>query len=561
MDEHDKKHKVGPDGHRQDGVSTYPADAHDLRSFQTAADQLSRLPAPVFHKTSDPHDRLFVAAFDGTWNDAVNDPEHITNVGLLSRQINMSADANGRRIVSGYVKGVGTQENAIERTLDGAIGYTYDQRLEEMYRQFTVQAKEWLREDPQAQIRIADIGFSRGAEQAAGFSRLVHERGIQDPDGAVTVRDENGNQVVQYTKPPLVPPGLTPQAVGLFDPVGTGEPRDHDRRLPPSVVSGFQITAEDERRGLFKSTSIIDPGATPDGRFLNVMVGGAHSDVGGGYHLDGLSTRSGNLMTDYLNALSDTPYLQKRAEPGDPALNVVHRSEQGMLLYKLMPKVDRREDEGTVERLVPRHLAGRDEDHFNAQPRDERMAAGFEWRPVNIGPAPAGVTGKETPQMNDRSTNDRPVNPTDPGHPDHALYRQIEGKVHALDASMGRAPDEASARMTASLLAHLRQNGDDNGVRQVDHVVLSGANDKVRAGEYVIMVQGALDNPANRMLAMRTADAVNTSVDASFRQLDGVVRTEDQIRERQFAQQQDRAYDPALRQDPQQTAPGPHVMR
>ena len=39
-----------------------------------------------------------------------------------------------------------------------------------------------------------------------------------------------------------------------------GAPRNHDRRLPPSVISGFQLTSEDERRGLFKSTSIIDMG-------------------------------------------------------------------------------------------------------------------------------------------------------------------------------------------------------------------------------------------------------------------------------------------------------------
>jgi hypothetical protein len=46
--------------------------------------------------------------------------------------------------------------------------------------------------------------------------------------------------------------------VGLFDAVGTGEPvREHDRRLPPSVISGFQIISADERRGLFKSDRII----------------------------------------------------------------------------------------------------------------------------------------------------------------------------------------------------------------------------------------------------------------------------------------------------------------
>ena len=74
---------------------------------------------------------------------------------------------------------------------------------------------------------------------------------------------------LEYTRPPLVEPGQVAQAVGLFDPVGTGDPvKHHDRRLPPSVISGIQITAADERRGLFKSDRIVDPGMTPDGRFL-----------------------------------------------------------------------------------------------------------------------------------------------------------------------------------------------------------------------------------------------------------------------------------------------------
>ncbi|MGO4782137.1 DUF2235 domain-containing protein, partial [Lysobacter sp. 2RAB21] len=75
--------------------------------------------------------------------------------------------------------------------------------------------------------------------------------------------------------------GQVPQAVGLFDPVGTGEPRNHDRRLPPTVMSAFQITAEDERRDQFKSTNILHDGFAEDRRFLNVTVGGAHSNIGG----------------------------------------------------------------------------------------------------------------------------------------------------------------------------------------------------------------------------------------------------------------------------------------
>ncbi|MEO6800193.1 MAG: DUF2235 domain-containing protein [Rhodanobacter sp.] len=192
------------------------------------------------------------------------------------------------------------------------------------------------------------MGFSRGSDQAAGLTRMVHQRGIQDPMGAVYTRDRHGQiKHVEYTVPALVAPGQVPQAVGLFDAVGTGEPmRDHDRRLPPSVISGFQIIATDERRVLFKSDRIIDPGMTPDGRFLGVEVAGAHSDIGGSYHRDGLSIRSDNLMTGYLNAMSERPFLKLQAVPDDPRLNVVHRSEDGMLIYRLGRKVDRLSPDG-----------------------------------------------------------------------------------------------------------------------------------------------------------------------------------------------------------------------
>jgi len=176
------------------------------------------------------------------------------------------------------------------------------------------------------------------------------------------------------------------QVVGLFDAVGTGEPvREHDRRLPPSVISGFQIISADERRGLFKSDRIIDPGMTPDGRFLGVIVAGVHSDVGGSYHRDGLAIRSDNLMSDYLNALSDQPFLTLQAVPGDPRLNVVHRSEDGMLIYRLGRKVDRLRPEGYNELLVPKHEAGKVSDPYNAEPRDEVLSRQFERQPVQAG--------------------------------------------------------------------------------------------------------------------------------------------------------------------------------
>ncbi|WP_161805632.1 T6SS phospholipase effector Tle1-like catalytic domain-containing protein, partial [Frateuria defendens] len=391
----DREDRLDPDGIRHDGVSFYPADAQRLQSYMRAGQELSQFQVPVLIHEGNPHERLFVACFDGTGNDENKDPEHKTNVAKINDQIRSNHNPN---IEARYVAGPGTQNAWLARTVDGATGGTYDARIEQMYKLFIDKAKEWHRQDPQAEIRVVATGFSRGAEQAAGFARLVQERGIQDRAGAAYTKDADGFIThVDYTKPPLVTPGQVAQAEALFDPVGTGHPYAHDRRPPPSVISGFQVMAEDERRAKFKSDHIIDPGLSPDGRFLGVAVAGAHSDVGGSYHRDGLAVRSDNLMIDYLNALSDKPFLARSPEPDDPRLNVVHRSEEGMLLYRLDNKVDRQQPEGYNERLVPRasHLFGlvhRERpgvaDPYNAEPRDEALSQQFERQTVQTGPNP-----------------------------------------------------------------------------------------------------------------------------------------------------------------------------
>ena len=226
----EEKHKNGHDGVLEDGVSYYPASDAQMRSYQQAQSALSAFNAPILIRSDDPHARLFVASFDGTGNDAINDPEHRTNVFRINDAINRNGDA---RIHSEYLAGPGTQRDFPSRIWDGATGYTYDRRTEEMYRRFIEQAARWKAADPQADIRIVETGFSRGAEQAAGFARLVHERGIQDPIGAVYTRSGDGLIAsVTYTHPPIVPPGQVPQVEALFDAVNTGRTEERDRRTP-----------------------------------------------------------------------------------------------------------------------------------------------------------------------------------------------------------------------------------------------------------------------------------------------------------------------------------------
>ena len=106
----------------------------------------------------------------------------------VAKQIDALKDPD---IGFGYVEGPGTQ-GGLDGLGDLMKGDSYRARMDEMYVQFVRQADAWLKENPGADIRVAAIGFSRGAEQAAGFTRLIEERGIQDPAGMNVVRDRNG---------------------------------------------------------------------------------------------------------------------------------------------------------------------------------------------------------------------------------------------------------------------------------------------------------------------------------------------------------------------------------
>lgn len=122
--------------------------------------------------------------------------------------------------------------------------------------------------------------------------------------------------------------------------------------------------------------------------------------------------------------------------------------------------------------------------------------------------------------------------PTQPGHPDHALYQQIREGVEALDAKHGRSFDEVSERMTASLLVLAK----DNDLERVDHVLVSNATREHPAGHTLFVVQGEPSNPAHQRVAMPTELAAQTSVEESLQQFDSVSR---EAHQRALANQMD----------------------
>ncbi|WP_165942346.1 XVIPCD domain-containing protein [Luteimonas terricola] len=449
---------------------------------------------PILYQSDNPNSYLYFASFDGSGQDVERESQISTNVGVNHREVQGLKKLGEERIAGGYTAGPGTQRNPIVRTLDSVAAFSYDDRIIDAYLQFARQARIWLQENPNAEIHIASIGYSRGATLIPGFARLVERHGILDPTGLGFHKDGNGELIASSPRPPLVPPGQTAHAVALFDPVSTSLPKHYDLRLPPSVISGYSLLAGDELRRLFPYTTMIGDGVTADGRFGRSTVAGAHSDVGGGNRANGLEIRSGNVVVGYLNSLTDRPLLSMREVPDDPAMSVIHRSEQAMFgLFAIGASAP-------GERYVRERLCVVVDPCTDAMPRDEALAARFEYRfpsPASMAMPMPGVAAS-------------PLH--EPGHPGHALFRQALDGVRALDARLGRTPDAGSERLAAALAATAGREG----LRDIDHVVAGDS------GRRMFAVEGALHDPAQRRAWVDTVPALAQPLAESARQLESL---------------------------------------
>ncbi len=116
--------------------------------------------------------------------------------------------------------------------------------------------------------------------------------------------------------------------------------------------------------------------------------------------------------------------------------------------------------------------------------------------------------------------------PAQPGHRGHALFRQIDAGVAAIDRSIGREPDDRSRNMTYALYAEVRAQGWND----IGGVVLGGKAPKAEAGEYVFAHRGPPER-SDDWVTLKTADAVATSRDQSL----------ERVQQLELAQQREQA--------------------
>jgi len=352
-----------------DGIdNAYVATQNDLQSHALAQARVEAMnPDMPQFDLSNPNRYVFVAAFDGTGNDATQTIDGASNVHRLYDDFDRFIHGDGSdhpgfsRMHARYLEGPGTQASSLPNLKDNADGRSVQDRVFEMYKELGDKTREWKAQNPDAEISVVTFGFSRGAVEAAEFASVLGKYGIQaelqhgiqlDDDvrnnkqtwgeyfrgapGSVQVDAEFRNLSTE-----LVAPGKVPIVAGLFDPVATGVAADgHDRELPKDIVGALQLTAHDEHRVMFPVNDIVNQGfiasreddpANPN-RFANLTVAGCHSDVGGGYDDgQGLALSSKNIMGTYLNKVIGKEICQQVAI--DPQECVIHDSNVGKLQY------------------------------------------------------------------------------------------------------------------------------------------------------------------------------------------------------------------------------------
>ena len=107
-----------------DGVQARRMTKDELGLLQAAEARLTHVRVPRFLDT--PADRVFVAAMDGTGNNFYKDAaENLTVVALLKEQVEHALHP---QLKVGYVAGVGTQDDAVVRGVDGALALTFRNR-------------------------------------------------------------------------------------------------------------------------------------------------------------------------------------------------------------------------------------------------------------------------------------------------------------------------------------------------------------------------------------------------------------------------------------------------
>jgi uncharacterized protein (DUF2235 family) len=356
--------------------------------------------------------RIILCA-DGTWNvrdqkDKETGKRRPTNVTKIARAIRTRTPDGVDQVVC-YHDGIGTEGGAIDRITDGAFGHGMEDNIRALYR-FIVYNHE-----PGDELYF--FGFSRGAftvRSLAGFMNLV---GLIEKDDDYYVPEiyacyEKGKGPgtpewkLAFHKVKSVQPCPPIQMIGVWDTVGAlgapgvlgrvvnrGKYQYHQIGLFPAIRNAYHALAVDERRRPFAADLWTRP-AGWNGSLEQAWFAGVHTNVGGGYTLDGLANEALHWIVEKAEKLGlvlDGEYLAHF----EPHFTSTLRDSMSVK-YQLMG--------GAKERAIGTQRAAGECVHHSAINRLNAVASAYA--PANL----RGVVGgaNPLPVVNTTRVADRP---------------------------------------------------------------------------------------------------------------------------------------------------------
>ena len=276
-------------------------------------------PNPYLYVDADPMRNvdptgLMLFAFDGTYNA----PDKPTNIWHFYQAYDAKANGPGGDVLRPYLEGVGVsagEHAAYGRTTGGVVRSGYEAIVADHWKDNVdyqvgrfMKAVEQLKEGETLNIDV--VGFSRGAVQALEFGRIIARKlesgeidaakagqvklrfmGLMDP---VFTNMYDGVENWETACKPMEVSAKWEHVVNL---IGA-----HDRRgnLFDTASLGSQINVKPDgsvNNISLEAMSLLKAG--DDGRMVGVreeiMLAGAHSDIGGGYLGPGSAAPDGDL--------------------------------------------------------------------------------------------------------------------------------------------------------------------------------------------------------------------------------------------------------------------------
>lgn len=271
----------------------------------------------IFDPT-DPRQYLVFVGNDGTRNDA--NQAIPTNPRTLFQLVNKAGNDN---VLPIYISGVGTEHDL--GGLNSALGLGVPLQVSQTMTAITNAVNAVARADSEAKFVFVNADFSRGS----GVGREVHnalvEQGVPDLRSAREIVDGEGGTRVVYVRHLIAPGAVNIGASLLYDTVSTGVGNLSNMSIPSQVQQTLHLTAANEYRRLFPSTSALNGDGTRNGMVTEMSLPGTHTNIGGGsYDRNGIG--AANLELGYT-------YLQRAGVPLAPLPNSLRLDPSQFVIY------------------------------------------------------------------------------------------------------------------------------------------------------------------------------------------------------------------------------------